>query len=307
MDGNKIVLISTIKEFKMKILALSITLFLSVIGGNKNSTLSAERENTASTAKITYLVRSGWLAQTENHLLLFDYVPYGGVNLDDFVYTEFSAAEKSKKQLVIFISHEHEDHFYPKLLEWGKHFTNLKIVLGWNYESSQPGLYKLSGRDDKVIDNMKVAVHPANDAGSGLLVTVDGLTFYHAGDHAQWLPDLKEDFMKEIKYIKEKAVNIDIAFVPVENRRAHVMEGAIAATKILNPEYVFPMHSKFEDYKIFAGRINTSLPSMKVLYPKENKESLLLITKPFKTIFYETNNSSYHTSLCIFFFFRTSR
>jgi L-ascorbate metabolism protein UlaG (beta-lactamase superfamily) len=50
------------------------------------------------------------------------------------------------------------------------------------------------------------------------------------------------------------------------------MEGAIAATKILNPEHVLPMHSKFEDYRIFAERVKSALPSVHIYFPKANKE-----------------------------------
>jgi L-ascorbate metabolism protein UlaG (beta-lactamase superfamily) len=249
-----------------------VILFLLFTNRNVNSSFNVANEKISSPAKITYLTRSGWLAETANHLVLFDYVPYEGKNFDDFVKQEFDNAIKNKKQLFIFISHEHEDHFYSRLLDWSKKYSNLEIVLGWNYESFQAGIYKLSGRDEKMIDNLKVAVHPANDAGSGFLVTVDGLTIYHAGDHAQWLPNLKEDFIKEIKYIKEKVGKINIAFVPVENRREHVMEGAIAATKMLNPEYILPMHSNFEDYRIFADKVKSALPLINVLNPKEHKE-----------------------------------
>jgi L-ascorbate metabolism protein UlaG (beta-lactamase superfamily) len=256
----------------MKIILLSIILSFSSVEGKVHPNLIPANENISSDVKLTYLRRSGWLAETKNHLLLFDYVPYEGKNFDDFVQSQFNNALKNNKKLFIFISHEHEDHFYSKLLDWSKKYTNLKIVLGWNYESSQSGIYTLSGRDENMIDAIKVAVHAANDAGSGFLVTVDGVSIYHAGDHAQWLPELKEDFLKEITYIKGKVQKINFAFVPVENRRKHVMDGAVAATKILNPEYVFPMHSKFEDYKIFAGRIKSVLPYIKVHYPKINKD-----------------------------------
>jgi L-ascorbate metabolism protein UlaG (beta-lactamase superfamily) len=256
----------------MQIILVSFILSLSSLEEKECPSFISPNENISSPVKITYLTRSGWLAETKNHLLLFDYVPYDGKNFDDFVKSQFDSAVKNNKKLFIFISHEHEDHFYPKLLDWSKKYINLKLVLGWNNESSQTGIYKLSGRDEHIIDAVKVAVHEANDAGAGFLVTVDGITIYHSGDHAQWLPELKEDFLKEIKYIKDKTQKIDIALVPVENRRQLVMNGAVAATKVLNPEYVFPMHSKFEDYKTFADRVKTELPSIKVHYPKMNKD-----------------------------------
>ncbi len=251
----------------MKILLISLALFLTNLNENGNA---------SSPVKLTYLTRSGWLAETENHLLLFDYVPYEGKNFDDFVQAEFDKAAKNKKSLFIFISHEHDDHFYPKLLDWSKKYKDLKIVLGWNYEPSRPDIYKLSGRDESTVNDVRVAVHPSTDAGSAFLVAVDGITIYHAGDHAQWSPALKEDFTNETKYIKEKASKIDIAFIPVENRRSHVMDGAVAATKVLNPEHVLPMHSKFEDYKIYAERVKSALPSVSIHYPKANKEIITI-------------------------------
>lgn len=252
------------------LLAVALSIFF--INGKTSSPLYLANENISSQVKITYLTRSGWLVETESHLLLFDYVPYEGKNYDDFLQLEFDKAVKNNKKLFIFISHEHEDHFYTKLLNWDKKYSGLKIILGWNYESSQTDLYKISGREEKMIDDVKVITHPANDAGSGFLVLVDGKTIYHAGDHALWLPSIKEDYLKEINYIKEKATKIDFAFVPVENKRKHVMEGAIETTKILKSAHVFPMHSKFEAYKIFAASLKQTLSSASVHYPKKNKD-----------------------------------
>jgi L-ascorbate metabolism protein UlaG (beta-lactamase superfamily) len=256
----------------MKIPLLAFMFFLSSVDGKAYPSLNQTNKNTSSNVKITYLTRSGWLAETENHLLLFDYVPYEGKNYDAFVQLEFDNAIKNKKQLFIFISHEHEDHFYSKLLDWGKKYSNLEIVLGWNYKSSQTGIHQLIGREEKMIKQVNIAVHPSTDAGSAFLVTVEGITLYHAGDHAQWAPGLKEDFTKETKYIKEKVSKIDVAFIPVESRRNLVMDGAIAATRILNSEHVLPMHSKFEDYKLFADRVKSLLPSVQIYFPKANKE-----------------------------------
>jgi hypothetical protein len=49
-------------------------------------------------------------------------------------------------------------------------------------------------------------------------------------------------------------------------------DSIVTATKILNPEYVLPMHSKFEDYEIFADRVQSALPSVRIHFPKTNKE-----------------------------------
>lgn len=256
----------------MKISLLALMFFLSSVDGKAYSSFNQVNETTFFNVKITYLTRSGWLAETENHLLLFDYVPYDGKNYDAFVQLEFDKAVKNRKNLFIFISHEHDDHFYLNLLNWSKKYADLEIVLGWKYQSSQLGTHQLRGREDKMIRQINVAVHPSTDAGSAFLVTVDGITIYHAGDHAQWSTSLKEDFTKETAYIKGKASKIDIAFIPVESRRSHVMDGAVAATKILNPEYVLPMHSKFEDYKTYADRVKSALPSVRIYCPKANKE-----------------------------------
>ena len=261
----------------MKIILLSVILFISYVNGKIYPIFFPANKNISSDFKLTYLIRSGWMAETANHVLLFDYVPYEGKNFDEFIQLEFNKAVRNKKNLFIFISHEHDDHFYPKLLEWSKKYENLEIILGWKYESFKPGIHQLNGREENTIKQIKVASHPATDAGSAFLVTVDGITIYHAGDHAQWSPGLKEEFIKEMEYIKMKVSKIDIAFVPVENRRRYVMGGAVAATKILNPEHVLPMHSKFEDYTIFTEKVHTALPSVRIHSPKTNKEVFTII------------------------------
>ena len=53
--------------------------------------------------KITYIKHSGYLLETEQALLLFDFVEGALPPLDP------------AKDLFVFVSHRHEDHFSPKI------------------------------------------------------------------------------------------------------------------------------------------------------------------------------------------------
>jgi L-ascorbate metabolism protein UlaG (beta-lactamase superfamily) len=51
-------------------------------------------------------------------------------------------------------------------------------------------------------DGLVVRATGSTDQGVGFLVTVDGLTLYHAGDHARWAESDDQAFMAEIQWLK---------------------------------------------------------------------------------------------------------
>ena len=62
--------------------------------------------------KVTYLHHSGFAVETETKVLLFDYYTQGG----RFCY--FDPAEYAGKDILVFVSHFHEDHFDRRILDW---------------------------------------------------------------------------------------------------------------------------------------------------------------------------------------------
>ena len=76
---------------------------------------------------ITYIHHSGYLLETEQALLLFDFVEGALPPLDP------------AKDLFVFVSHRHEDHFSPKIFDLAATHPRIRFILSddiWQYRST---------------------------------------------------------------------------------------------------------------------------------------------------------------------------
>jgi L-ascorbate metabolism protein UlaG (beta-lactamase superfamily) len=92
----------------------------------------------------------------------------------------------------------------------------------------------------------------------GFIVTVDGVSVYHAGD---------TDFIPEMK-----GLGVDVALVPVSGTYVMTAEQAVEAVKAIKPKLAIPMHygaivGEAGDAQRFAKALDGVVP-VKVL-PKE--------------------------------------
>jgi L-ascorbate metabolism protein UlaG (beta-lactamase superfamily) len=93
------------------------------------------------------------------------------------------------------------------------------------------------------------------------MVEVDGLTIYHAGDHAGWREGRREGFTQEIDYLAERFDNIDFAFLNVTG--CHVQdtialeESVVYTLQHLHPKIWFPTHGQNREYvyQSFADKV----------------------------------------------------
>jgi len=131
-------------------------------------------------ARLWYMGHSGYAIQTRNNLLVFDYFPGGRC-----------------MNVTVFVSHEHGDHFAPEIFEWAGTVPNIRYVMGCQAETEVP--YDLvNPRQTADFDGVQVRTIESNDSGVGFLVEVDGITIYHAGDHANRLQDFSGPYCAEI-------------------------------------------------------------------------------------------------------------
>ncbi len=97
------------------------------------------------------------------------------------------------------------------------------------------------------MDGIKIRTISANDGGVGFLVEVDGISFYHAGDHAGWADDERDGFFSEIDYITPHAEGLDLAFLNVTGCHAHdparLLEGNVYTLEALKPNVLVPTHA----------------------------------------------------------------
>jgi L-ascorbate metabolism protein UlaG (beta-lactamase superfamily) len=168
-------------------------------------------------SRLHYFYNSGWLVETDKHVLLFDFIPRADAAISfATLQQELKKGTAANKKIFIFISHDHEDHFNNSIFWLGEKNPNVEYILGWK-PAKTPSVAVLSilqPGDSLVKNDISVFTHPATDDGSAFLVKIDSLSIYHAGDHALWTEDLVPQFTKELQTIKNKAGKIDLAFIP---------------------------------------------------------------------------------------------
>ncbi|MBX4261458.1 MBL fold metallo-hydrolase [Clostridium estertheticum] len=218
-------------------------------------------------AKIYYIYHSGFVVKTENHFLIFDYYKEPIENQRGVLLSPENI--KEMKNVYVFSSHSHADHYNPKILEWEKYNDNIQYILSDDIKTDKDkSNYNFMGEgDEKVFQDVYVKAYGSTDIGISFLVKVDGLTIFHAGDLNWW--HWKEDSLDEqtlaeslfkahIEKIKEEKP-IDIAFFPVDPRleKFYYIGGEYFA-KNIQPGLLIPMHfgDDVDITRHFASRMN---------------------------------------------------
>lgn len=209
--------------------------------------------------KVTYIGHSGFLVELEETYLLFDYFEGNIPTLDE------------TKKLIIFVSHNHHDHFNPKIFDI-KH-DDISYIL-----SSDVRIQKTVQDKELIImephekinisirnnQDINVETLKSTDEGIAFLVCVEGKNIYHAGDLNLWKwkeeddtynDDMSLNYSKEIDQLVGK--KIDVAFLPLDPRQEeYAYEGVEEFIQKVNADIIFPMHF-WKDYSIIE-RYNES-------------------------------------------------
>lgn len=220
--------------------------------------------------KIVYLYHSGFAVETQNHFLVFDYfndtpnnsarsLSNGVVSPSDFPVD---------KQILVFVTHQHRDHFNPIIFNWDKNHSNIKYILSSDIELGEykNNYFQLDKYETLKINNVEISTFGSTDLGVSYLASVDGVTIFHGGDLNWWHwkefsreQQLKEelDFKAEVNKLIGK--KIDIAFIPVDPRlEEHYYLAGEYFINVIKPKLLIPIH--FADNcnitKVFAEKIN---------------------------------------------------
>lgn len=200
--------------------------------------------------KVTYIKHSGFLVETADVCLLFDYFQGGLPELD------------TGKQMLVFVSHGHGDHFGKEIFCLAEQFRNISFILSsdikpdhyrkyGNIISAGPGMkFEVSGTDVRTLRS--------NDLGVAYIVHAGGKTVYHAGDLNWWHWEGEADkFNRVMRRSYQSEIDklcgemIDTAFVPVDPRLGdQYCLGLDYFMRGTDTKHVFPMHF-WGNYEIF--------------------------------------------------------
>ena len=201
--------------------------------------------------KVTYFNHSGFLVETENKVLIFDYYPQG--KRFDF----FDPKDYKGKDIIFFVSHNHSDHFDTRILDWvdsAAYVISHDITLDAAF--SGEALY-VKPHETYQFHGLTIETLLSNDEGVAFIVQADGKAIYHGGDlnwwhwdeePADWNEDMAARFKHEIALIK--SYPIDIAFLTADPRQeAAELWGISYFLEQVETTTAFPMHFG-DDYSI---------------------------------------------------------
>lgn len=192
---------------------------------------------------IRYIFHSGFLLETEQSILIFDYW------MDPLNVVKPFLNPGGGKHVYVFASHFHEDHFNKGIFEWKQNnpSTDFTYILSKDIlkrkraykEDADVWMAKGSVWEDAAI---KVTATGSNDSGVSWIVETEGKTIFHAGDLCNWYARFLADgtpegeiyseefgeyinpkaeekrFLGELKDIHKITGAFDVVMFPVDGR-----------------------------------------------------------------------------------------
>lgn len=228
--------------------------------------------------KITYLNHSGFLLEGDTCYCLFDYYKGNIPTLD------------SGKDIFVFCSHSHEDHFNPDIFQLKHQYPKVTYVFSNEVRKTckrrlrdETELFSqilfLKSRDDYEIAGVggtKLKIHTllSTDRGCAFIIEYEGCVIYHAGDLNNWVWEeeseewnhrMRQNFRKEMQYLEGQT--LDIAFVPLDPRQGKDyflgMKELLEKTTV---KHLFPMHF-WNDFSVIEKYIwEYELPEQTHIY-----------------------------------------
>lgn len=208
-----------------------------------------------SEAYVWYLLHCGYAVKTSTRLLIFDYVrttrdASETPPVQSLATGRINPAEIKDLDIYVFVSHSHEDHYDPVILDWQDEFDNLTYIFGWQATDDSSHYHLVGPRASLQIDDMNVYTINCRSGVPEVayLVKTDGLTIFFQGDY-------KSDSNADIDYLLTKCDTVDVAFLGAHTRQWRDASARIVGImERLRPRVVFPMHygGKEQTYQSFA-------------------------------------------------------
>ncbi len=202
----------------------------------------------AGQAVVWHLGHSGWAIKTQKHLLIFDYWKNSALpDEPGLANGTINPQELREMAVTVFASHAHSDHFMPEIFAWKKSIPKITYIMGFKAENAE-GFIQLANREKKELNGLDIIPIESNDSGQGYFVKVDGVSIFHPGDHANRQRDFSGPFKKEIDFLADQGLKVDILFAPVSGCGfgdiVAVKKGIYYTIDRLSARAVFPMHAQ---------------------------------------------------------------
>jgi L-ascorbate metabolism protein UlaG (beta-lactamase superfamily) len=192
---------------------------------------------------------------------------------------------KQDKELLIFASHRHGDHFDPMIFELASQYPKVHYFLAYDIRTRKipaeladkvtsvrsHAVITYPGNDmDAIVENrseiseestgtVRIRSYKSTDEGVAFIVQAEGYTIYHAGDLNDWHwegetamynNNMQANYLRELKRMHTDGMHPDIAMVPVDGRLEEAFYiGLKEYMEEVGATHIFPMHF-WKDYTI---------------------------------------------------------
>ena len=212
--------------------------------------------------KLHYIYHSGFAIELEGITIIIDFYKDSSETERNRGIVHDYLLERSGK-LYVLATHFHPDHFNREILEWKKirpdiHYIFSKDILKHRRAKAEDAVYIQKG-DTYEDESIRIDAFGSTDVGSSFLLHSQNWTIFHAGDLNNWhwseesteeeIRKANGDFLSEVKYLKEKVLNINLVLFPVDRRMGKdYMKGAKQFIEQIKTTIFVPMHFS-EDYE----------------------------------------------------------
>jgi len=203
---------------------------------------------------ITYWKHSGFSVRTENHTLIFDYLPAR------------MPPPRPEDRAIAFISHAHRDHFSDDVTAWWRSGVARLVVS--DDLPKKLGDVRLKPGERASLGGVEIAAFGSTDQGVSFWAEADGVRVFHAGDFNfwHWRAESTQEEIDEAERAFEaildslKGLPVDITLFPVDPRMGEGLgEGALRFAEVIRPQWLIPMHW-WDDASTAIAFANKSMP-----------------------------------------------
>lgn len=199
---------------------------------------------------VTYFHHSGFTVAAGDTLLIFDYWR-GDENWrlpKEYQLTQADFAPF--KQAIVFISHDHVDHFDEIVYSFDQFGIPVTYVVSHDFPIGKTGKRMKVG-DEISVGDAQITAYPSTDRGVSFLVRIAGVRIFHAGDLNLWhwreeselfeIMDAERRFYEAMDTLRN--VRMDLCFFPLDPRMGGMFDaGANHFLWTVKPRVLIPMH-----------------------------------------------------------------
>lgn len=196
--------------------------------------------------RVTFLDHSGFLVELPSVTLLFDW------------WKGELPSLRPDIPLLVFASHQHEDHFNPAIFSLdaavfllGKDIKPRRLERrGVTPETLEKCLFLGGNETAAPLPGVTVETLPSTDEGVAFLVTVGGQTIFHAGDlnwwhwegeDKAWNRNMEVNFLRYTEPLRGR--HLDLALLPLDPRLGEDgFRGPKHFLEIADIRHFIPMH-----------------------------------------------------------------